>query len=366
MDAVVTGMAVAALVADGLLAGLSLDKVIVQLPARRRMGVAGYAAYARSADLANGVAFYALAGVSAAVLTVAAFGVAAGRGAPAAVTGLLGTAAVLSVLHSAATGRAAPTMFQIGRAGDTPAALEPLLTRFARWSAAARSCRPQRSSWWPSRSAWEPDQDQRGSPSPDPAGAPCPGGPARHDRDHHTRHSRAGGKIRLFPYVGDKASRACQACGRCQMQSIAVRATPPRRPDPAGMGTRTEPPCPDPGRKRLRQIAPIIRRHLPPKVTGRDLVIRGRDNGALSLITRIVSCGNAIRRRADSYVLSLIVSQGNARLTAEIVLNEVFRLGRSRWVGSARWRSGVRPPGVRGLRLYRAGAEHGCPGRRGW
>ena len=136
MDAVVTGMAVAALVADGLLAGLSLDKVIVQLPARRRMGVAGYAAYARSADLANGVAFYALAGVSAAVLTVAAFGVAAGRGAPAAVTGLLGTAAVLSVLHSAATGRAAPAMFQIGRAGDTPAALEPLLTRFARWSAA--------------------------------------------------------------------------------------------------------------------------------------------------------------------------------------------------------------------------------------
>lgn len=135
MDAVVTGMAVAAMVADGLLAGLSLDKVIVQLPARWRMGVVGYAAYARSADLGNGVAFYALVGVSAAVLTVAAFGVAAGRAAPAAVT-RLGTAAVPSVLHSAATGRAAPAMFQIGRAEDTPAALEPLLTRFARWSAA--------------------------------------------------------------------------------------------------------------------------------------------------------------------------------------------------------------------------------------
>jgi hypothetical protein len=86
MDAVVTGVAVAALVADGLLAGLSLDKVIVQLPARRRMGVVGYAGYARSADLGNGVAFYALVGVSAAVLTVAAFGVAAGRGAPGPVT----------------------------------------------------------------------------------------------------------------------------------------------------------------------------------------------------------------------------------------------------------------------------------------
>ncbi len=43
MDTVVTGVAMAALVADGLLAELSLDKVIVQLPARRRMGVDGYA-----------------------------------------------------------------------------------------------------------------------------------------------------------------------------------------------------------------------------------------------------------------------------------------------------------------------------------
>lgn len=74
VDAVVTGVAVAALAADGLLAGLSLDKVIVQLPARRRIGVVAYAGYARSADLGNGVAFYALIGVSAAVLTVAAFG----------------------------------------------------------------------------------------------------------------------------------------------------------------------------------------------------------------------------------------------------------------------------------------------------
>jgi hypothetical protein len=32
VDAAVTGVAMAALVADGILAGLSLDKVIVQLP----------------------------------------------------------------------------------------------------------------------------------------------------------------------------------------------------------------------------------------------------------------------------------------------------------------------------------------------
>jgi hypothetical protein len=136
VDAAVMSVAMAALVADGLLAGLSLDKVIVQLPARQRIGVTAYAAYARAADLGNGIAFYAAVGVGAAVLTIAAFAVAAARGAPRAVTGLLAAAAALSVLHSAATGRAAPAMFQIGRASDNQAALMPLLTRFARWSAA--------------------------------------------------------------------------------------------------------------------------------------------------------------------------------------------------------------------------------------
>jgi hypothetical protein len=136
MDTAVTSVAMAALVADGLLAGLSLDKVIVQLPARRQIGVTAHAAYARVADLGNGIAFYPAVGVGAAVLTIAAFAVAAALAAPGTVTGLLAAAATLSLLHSAATGRAAPTMCQIGRADDTEAALTPLLTRFARWSAA--------------------------------------------------------------------------------------------------------------------------------------------------------------------------------------------------------------------------------------
>ena len=74
-------------------------------------------------------------GVGAAALTLAAFAMAAALGAPGAVTGLLAAAAGLSLLLSAATGRAAPAMFQIGRADHTDAALAPLLTRFARWSA---------------------------------------------------------------------------------------------------------------------------------------------------------------------------------------------------------------------------------------
>jgi hypothetical protein len=136
VDATVTAVAMAALVADGILAGLSLDKVIVQLPARRRIGATAYAAYARAADLGNGIAFYAAVGISAAVLTLAAFAVAASRRAPGTVTGLLATAALLSLAHSAMTARAAPTMFQIGKAVDDQQALALLLARFARWSAA--------------------------------------------------------------------------------------------------------------------------------------------------------------------------------------------------------------------------------------
>jgi hypothetical protein len=136
MNAAVTSVAMAALVANGILAGLSLDKVIVQLPARRRIGVTAYAAYARVADLGNGIAFYAAVGVGAAALTIAAYAVAVALRAPGAVTGLLAAGAALSVAHSAMTGRAAPVMFKIGRAGCDQAVLAPLLVRFARWSAA--------------------------------------------------------------------------------------------------------------------------------------------------------------------------------------------------------------------------------------
>ena len=44
MNAAVTSAATAALTADGLLAGLSLDKIIIQLPAQRQIGMTAYAA----------------------------------------------------------------------------------------------------------------------------------------------------------------------------------------------------------------------------------------------------------------------------------------------------------------------------------
>lgn len=134
MQPLITGLAFSSLVLDGILCGLSLDKVIVQLPARGRMGPVGYAGYARSADLGNGVAFYGSVGISAALLTIAAFAGSMIRGGGPGLTWPLGIAAGLSVVHSAVTARAARTMFRIGRAEDAASALAPLLDRFAAWS----------------------------------------------------------------------------------------------------------------------------------------------------------------------------------------------------------------------------------------
>ena len=116
---------------NGLLAGLSVDKVVVQLPARHRIGAVAYAHYARAADLGNGVVLYPVAGIGAALLTIVAAVVAFAVDASTTVRVLLAVAAGLSVLHSAATAVAAPTMYRVGKSPDVGADLYALLSRFA-------------------------------------------------------------------------------------------------------------------------------------------------------------------------------------------------------------------------------------------
>jgi hypothetical protein len=148
----------AALVADGILAGLSLDKVIVQLPARRRIGVTAYAAYARAADLGNGTAFYPAVGAGAAVLTLAAFAVAAGQGVPGTVTGLLAAAALLSLAHSAMTARPRPACSRSAGPGMTRRPWRRCWPDLPDGQLPVLLPRPRRSSWWRSPSPWEPDR----------------------------------------------------------------------------------------------------------------------------------------------------------------------------------------------------------------
>jgi hypothetical protein len=132
---VATGVLVAATVANAVACGATLDQTFKQLPARHRIGAAAYVAYARAADLSNGLIWYPIMGIGATLLSIAAV-----------VTGLIDhrtgerTAALIvlavgTALFTAATARAAPTLLTLRRGTVTDAVAEATLARFARFNA---------------------------------------------------------------------------------------------------------------------------------------------------------------------------------------------------------------------------------------
>lgn len=118
---------------NGLLAGLNLDTALVKLPARLRIGVVTYAAFARGNDLGNGLVVYPLLGVGAALLTMLATLFAFVSHGRMDVVLLLSLATLLSLLHTFATARAAPIMLSLKNTSDGEALLAAKLDRFARW-----------------------------------------------------------------------------------------------------------------------------------------------------------------------------------------------------------------------------------------
>jgi len=125
-----------ATVADGALAGASLDQSIKQLPARRTMGNVAFSAYSRAADLGPGVVWYAALGIGAALLTIATAIVELALGTASAAAWAIYVAAALAILHSLTTARAAPINFSQKRAADDEAQLGVIFDRFERWQTA--------------------------------------------------------------------------------------------------------------------------------------------------------------------------------------------------------------------------------------
>jgi hypothetical protein len=123
----------AATFVTGLLAGTSLDKAVVQLPARHRMGLPGFVSFSRANDLGKGLIFYPAMGTLAALLTIGAALSAFLLGTPLAYVWLLYTAAGLAILHSAATAKAAPNMLSLRNPISDEAVLASTLDRFAAW-----------------------------------------------------------------------------------------------------------------------------------------------------------------------------------------------------------------------------------------
>jgi hypothetical protein len=131
---VTVGFVVAATAVNGLLAGVNVDRLIVQMPAWEEVGALAWATYSREADLGNGQILYPLEGIGGAILTAAAavafyFDRAASRSA--AIPIYVAVALVIGGLL--ATTQAAPNMLSLKQIGDDPAAVQRAFEGFNRW-----------------------------------------------------------------------------------------------------------------------------------------------------------------------------------------------------------------------------------------
>jgi hypothetical protein len=115
-------LAIAATAFGGVLAGATVDRGIVQMPAWHWLGPNAWADYSRHADLsARGFAFYPSVGIGHALLCVST-AVAASRDPRARVPAC--AAAILAIGGMATTVKAAPIMLSVRHLGDDPDALE--------------------------------------------------------------------------------------------------------------------------------------------------------------------------------------------------------------------------------------------------
>jgi len=126
---------------EGLRAGAGTFRMVLDLPARTRIGPLAFAEFSRATDLSTtGIVFYVLFGVGGTLVTGATWLVAARGGAPRVIRRLLATASIASLLILVLTSQAAPLMWRIGTAPPDPALISNLLNRFATWTALRVVC----------------------------------------------------------------------------------------------------------------------------------------------------------------------------------------------------------------------------------
>jgi hypothetical protein len=123
-----------AIACESILAGAALDQLVVQLPARQKLGTAAYAAYLRATDAANGRVLYPIVGLLSNATTIGAFVLALWLRAPLLLSALFGVAAASGVAAFLVTRQAIPVMSQLaaGGADDSAGSLVDRLVGNAR------------------------------------------------------------------------------------------------------------------------------------------------------------------------------------------------------------------------------------------
>src|SRR5690349_18382546 len=133
-SAMTRGLIIAATAFSGFLAGGNMDRIVVQMPAWRRVGVRAWAAFSRHADLGNGLIFYPFEVFGSALCTFAAIkAVHDDRTVSRAIHKPLVVAAILEVGGLLTTTQAAPQMLSLRRIEDDPSALQTRFRRFDLW-----------------------------------------------------------------------------------------------------------------------------------------------------------------------------------------------------------------------------------------
>jgi hypothetical protein len=103
---------VAATTFTGILCGASLDQSFKQLPARHTIGMLAFSAYAKAADLKNGVLWYAIIGIGTTLATILTAIMVWKTNQVTAFTTPIYAAAIFAICHSICTSQAAPTYFK--------------------------------------------------------------------------------------------------------------------------------------------------------------------------------------------------------------------------------------------------------------
>jgi hypothetical protein len=139
---VTSTLALGAAAIDGLLAGLNVDRMVVQMPAWRRVGVRAWAAYSRQADLRNGLFLYPAEGIGGTALSIAtAVAVRLDAAGPREASLPSLVAAMLTIAGLAATVRAAPKMASLRRIDDgDDYKLQTAFDGFLRWGSVRAVC----------------------------------------------------------------------------------------------------------------------------------------------------------------------------------------------------------------------------------
>src|SRR5579872_7086752 len=112
-------------------AGAVTFRVLIDLPARHRIGPVAFAEFSRATDLSGGLVFYPVVAIGSALLSFAVWLMAARIKAPRSIRLQAAAAAMSATLVLGVTTVAAPIMFRIGTSPDDPAVLLPLADRFA-------------------------------------------------------------------------------------------------------------------------------------------------------------------------------------------------------------------------------------------